>query len=312
MKTEKNTNSLNILITGGAGFIGTHLSRVLLQNNHKVTSWDIREPLHSVSGVDYQTRDMRKLEEFKSELTKFDLIYHFAAIVSVPLCQADPVGTFATNVSATLRLCDAIQKSGQKIPLVFASSSAVYGDLGEKIASEKELLGPSLSLYSTHKRSCEDLINNYRSFHQLPFLNLRFFNVYGHGQDPKSTYSGVMTLFSLAAKNNQPIQIFGDGTATRDFVRVEDVAEVCLEAGLGLVGKQEQWLSLKAMNVATGKPLTIGQLAELYVNKEKKNLSLIKKIAPRGGDIHYSCADVSLLKKMVGRFLPPVSVITLV
>jgi UDP-glucose 4-epimerase len=311
MKTEKNTNSLNILITGGAGFIGTHLSRVLLLNNHKVTSWDIREPLNAVSGVDYQTHDMRKLEEFKSELTKFDLIYHFAAIVSVPLCQADPVGTFATNVSATLRLCDAIQKSGQKIPLVFASSSAVYGDLGEKIASEKELLGPSLSLYSTHKRSCEDLINNYRSFHQLPFLNLRFFNVYGHGQDPKSTYSGVMTLFSLAAKNDQPLQIFGDGTATRDFVRVEDVAEVCLEAGLGLVKKQEQWLSLKAMNVATGRPLTIGQLAELYVNKEKKNLSLIKKIAPRGGDIHYSCADVSLLKKMVGRVLPPVTVGTL-
>jgi UDP-glucose 4-epimerase len=304
--------SLNVLITGGAGFIGTHLARVLLQNSHQVTSWDLREPLHPVSGVLYQTRDMRKLKDFKSELHSFDLIYHFAAIVSVPLCQGDPVGTFETNVSATLALCEAIHASGRKTPLVFASSSAVYGDLGPKIASEKELLGPSLSLYSTHKRSCEDLINNYRSFHQLPFLNLRFFNVYGHGQDPKSTYSGVMTLFSLSAKNSQSLRIFGDGSATRDFVRVEDVAQVCLEAGTGLVSKQNQWLQLKAMNVATGVPLTIGQLAHLYVKKENKNTSLIETVARREGDIHYSCADVTLLKTMIDRVLPPVSLETLI
>ena len=301
------SSPLNILITGGAGFIGTHLARVLLQNSHKVTSWDIREPLHSVSGMNYLNRDMRKLAEFKDELEAYDLIYHFAAIVSVPLCQADPVGTFETNVSSTLRLCEAIYQSGRKTPLVFASSSAVYGDLGNRIASEKELLGPSLSLYSTHKRSCEDLINNYRSFHQLPFLNLRFFNVYGLGQDPKSTYSGVMTLFSLAAKNAQPLQIFGDGSATRDFVRVEDVAQVCWQAGAGLVQKQESWLSLKAMNVATGVPLTIGQLAELYVKKENKSPTLIKNGPPRGGDIHYSLADVSLLKRVTGKTLQPVS-----
>lgn len=304
--------SLNILITGGAGFIGTHLARILLKNSHKVTSWDLREPLHVVSGVTYLHRDVRKISLFKEELESFDLIYHFAAIVSVPLCQRDPMGTFETNVFATLQLCESIHASGRKIPLIFASSSAVYGDLGQKIANEKESLGPSLSLYSTHKRSCEDLLNNYRSLHQMPFLNLRFFNVYGHGQDPQSTYSGVMTLFSLAAKNAQPLHIFGDGTATRDFVRVEDVVQVCLEAGAGLVQTQDPWVSLKAMNVGTGVTLTITQLAELYVKKENKSLSLIKNLPPRQGDIHYSCADVSLLKKMVGRDLPPVTIETLI
>jgi UDP-glucose 4-epimerase len=307
-------NHLNILITGGAGFIGTHLARVLLTDTQapSITSWDIVDPLYPVSGVNYERRDVRELSNFKNEIAKFDLIYHFAAIVSVPQCQADPVGTFATNVATTLQVCQAIQESGHKIPLVFASSSAVYGDLGQKRLSEKDLLGPSLSLYSSHKRCCEDLINNYRDFYRLPFINLRFFNVYGHGQDPKSTYSGVMTLFSVAAKNSQPLQIFGDGTATRDFVRVEDVAQVCVLAGKGLLQQQAPWVSLKAMNIATGEPTTINHLADLYVKKEKKSESLKKHLSPREGDIHYSCADVSLLKTVIGRSLAPLSAETLI
>ncbi len=311
MDSYVDTQGLNILITGGAGFIGTHLARVLLQKSHKVSSWDIRKPLYEVIGVNYQHRDIRKLSEFKSEIAQFDLIYHFAAVVSVPLCKEDPVGSFETNVSTTLQLCELIRQNGRKIPMVFASSSAVYGHLGDQLASEEELLGPSLSLYSTHKRSCEDLINNYRSFYKLPFLNLRFFNVYGQGQDPKSTYSGVMTLFSVAVKNSQPLRIFGDGTATRDFVRVEDVAQVCLEAGTELVQKNDKWVSLKALNVATGVPLTIRQLAELYVKKENKSVSLIQMVDPREGDIHYSCANTSLLKKMTGCTLTPVSTETI-
>lgn len=307
--TEK---SLNILITGGAGFIATHLSRVLLKNGHRVTSWDIKEPLQSVDGVVYQHRDLRDLKKFQQDLAPFDLIYHFAAIVSVPLCQADPVGAFHTNVTTTLLLCQALQESGRKTPMVFASSSAVYGDLGSQKLSEDLLLGPSLSLYSSHKRACEDLVNNFRSFYGLPFLNLRFFNVYGLGQDPKSTYSGVMTLFALAAKNNEPLQIFGDGSATRDFVRVEDVADVCWQAGVGLSQRQPDWITPKAINVATGVRTTINELADLYLKKENKPTSLKKHISPREGDIHDSCADVTLLRKITGQTLPPLTTQSLI
>ncbi len=309
MSTQNTTSQkLKILITGGAGFIGTHLARRALSEGHQVTSWDVRAPLKAVSGVEYLHRDVREIENYQNELFKFDLIYHLAAIVSVPLCQKDPVGSFETNVRSTIKIATALRNHPQKIPLVFASSSAVYGVLGDQHPKLKEdlMLGAPLSLYAAQKRFCEDVLRNFLQLESRPFLGLRFFNIYGEGQDRHSPYSGVMTLYAHAAETNQPIQIFGDGKATRDFVFVDDVVKVCLQLGRGLVDGDPKLQNIDVLNVGSGQTITIDQLADLYL---KKSQSYVTKnyAPPRPGDILHSCANIEKLQKITGWTPRPLS-----
>lgn len=307
---EQNTTSqkLKILITGGAGFIGAHLARKALSEGCHVTSWDVRDPLNSVSGVEYLHRDVRELENYQNELFQFDLIYHLAAIVSVPLCQKDPVGSFETNVRSTIKLATALRNHSKKIPLIFASSSAVYGALGDQHHQLKEdlMLGAPLSLYAAQKRFCEDVLRNFLQIESRPFLALRFFNIYGEGQDRQSPYSGVMTLYAHAAETNQPIHIFGDGKATRDFVFVDDVVKVCIQLGLMLVDGDPKLQKIDVLNVGSGSTITIEQLADLYLTKSRSDVT--KSYGPpRPGDILHSCANIEKLQKITGWTPRPLS-----
>lgn len=293
------SQSLNILITGGAGFIGTHLARHCQAQGHQVTSWDLREPKNRVEGVTYLLRDVRKLSSFAIELLQFDLIYHLAAIVSIPLCQQDPQNSFATNVDSTQQMMTYLQKGQKKTPVLFASSSAVYGELGseKETLSENLHLGAPLSLYAAQKRFCEDLLRCAKLYESYPCLSLRFFNVYGPDQDRQSPYSGVMTLFSQAAQEGSPLKIFGDGSATRDFVHVQDITRACLEAGFKLLDRDKELKDIHVLNVGTGGPTTIDQLADFYVVKSA-NRSQKQHLALRPGDALHSCADVKLFERI--------------
>ena len=303
-----NSKSLNILITGGAGFIGTHLARYCHEQGHQVTSWDLREPKKQIQGVHYLIRDVRRMTTFASELLQFDLIYHLAAIVSIPLCQQDPQNSFSTNVDSTQQMMTYLQKGEKKIPVVFASSSAVYGDLGSEQdnLSESLRLSAPLSLYAAQKRFCEDLLRCAKLYESYPCLSLRFFNVYGPDQDRQSPYSGVMTLFSQAAQEGSPLKIFGDGSATRDFVYVQDIAKACLETGSKLLAGDKVFSNLHVLNVGTGHKMSIDQLADFYVNKSE-NKSQKQNLSPRLGDTQYSCADTTLFRKIFSWHPRPLS-----
>lgn len=290
--------SLHILITGGAGFIGTHLARQLVASGHKVTSWDIKTPTNPVAQVHYLQRDVRHFSDFQNEILAFDFVFHFAAIVSVPLCQKDPQGAYATNVEAAAKIAQHL--AHHQRPLIFSSSSAVYGNLGSEHAhiAESLALPPPLSVYAVHKKSMEDVLRQLKTSQQAPFLSLRFFNVYGEGQERNSPYSGVMTIYAQAADEGAPLKVFGDGKTTRDFVHVTDVAKICSQL-LELVREQGAQFPYNEINVGTGTTITINELAQMYAQRSQHR-SQINYQPAREGDIPRSCADITRLKNLLG------------
>jgi len=283
------------LVTGGAGFIGSHIVDRLLADGYRVRVLDNfstgkRENLPESDDLDIITGDVGSIDDVHKAMKDIELVFHEAAIASVPKTINDPLGSHTTNYLGTLNVLEAARQQGTR-RVVFASSAAVYGDLPELPKREDMPLKP-LSPYAVDKLASEYACQMYTHLHGLETVCLRYFNVYGPRQDPGSPYSGVISIFSDRLKKGEQPVIYGDGEQTRDFVFVSDVVEA----------------NIKAATVAraAGRVINIATASVVTLNELLKSMSLIlnSEFNPRyekarAGDIRHSSALTALSRELL-------------
>lgn len=285
------------LVTGGAGFIGSHLVEALVEHGERVRVLDDfstgrRENLAAVADhIELLEGDVADPETAERAVSGCDYVLHLAAIASVQASLEEPQTTHRVNVNGTLNVLDAARRAGVR-RIVFASSAAVYGD-HTVLPLQEELPPRPLSPYAVHKVAGEMYHRVFHASYGLPTVALRFFNVYGPRQDPTNPYSGVISIFAARiARGERPV-IYGDGKQTRDFVYVTDVAR----AGL-LVCEQEAAVG-GVFNVAGGRQTNMLQLAAVL--NQVLDTSLTPTFAPaRSGEVRFSQANVSRAREVLG------------
>jgi UDP-glucose 4-epimerase len=291
------------LVTGGAGFIGSHVVDALLSRGEEVSVVDIKTKeeatnlAHALDGINYVEGDIRDSVLMEKLCSNHTHVVHLAAVVSVPASINDPVETHDTNVNGTLTVFESARKGSVK-RVIYASSAAVYGDTKTVPTPETETLKP-LSPYGLHKVINEEYARLYTSTFGLPTVGLRFFNVFGERQDPSSPYSGVISIFGKCMREGKQPTIFGDGKQTRDFVYVGNIVHACLFAleGEGVPGD--------IYNVGTGMETSLEELVA-SMNRALGTDMGATRAAPREGDIARSCASIEKIQKDT-RYSPDVS-----
>lgn len=290
-----------VLVTGGAGFIGSHTVDRLVAGGHRVVVLDDLRTGKRANLAHHGS--LRFADGCPVELVVADVscgifaplapvtaahgpiarVIHLAAQVSVVHSLANPLVDVAVNYVGTVQVLEYARATGVR-KVVFASSAAVYGDTATVPVDEDAPCRP-LSPYGVDKLASEHMLRAYASTHGLASTPLRFFNVYGPRQDPSSPYSGVISIFADRARAGRTITIFGDGQQTRDFVYVGDVARAVVTAALTDGGDGT------AMNVGTGRQTTVRQLAEIVVGLAGGGVEIVHAEA-RAGEIVRSCARV--------------------
>ena len=282
------------VITGGAGFVGSHLVWELVHQKQQVTVVDdlSNSTLQNLEDVwpdiCFVKADVRKQSSFLPAFEKADYVIHLAALVSVPLSLEQPDTTMEINVQGTENVLEAAYNTGVK-KVIFASSSAVYGNAKNMPLAENTALDFQ-SPYALSKYLGEKLCRHYTEVFGLHTAIVRAFNIYGPGACANSSYASVVAQFMQAAKDEKPIYINGDGTQVRDFIYVQDVAKAyLLIAEKGRAGE--------AYNVAGGQGCTLLELANVIERVSGKSLQR-RFNPPRPGDILYSVADTSKLQAL--------------
>jgi UDP-glucose 4-epimerase len=293
-----------VLVTGGAGFIGSHVVDRFVNEGHEVRVLDDLSTgkldniqAHLASGkVELVKGDIRDASLVTESLNGVSFVIHMAALVSVPLSVENPNLTFDINLLVTLILLRSSIKKHIK-RFLFISSCAVCGDPESLPVTEESRTNP-ISPYAESKLVGERYCLGFSERQLLPSVVLRFFNVYGPRQG-MNEYSGVITRFIDRCRLGLPLTIYGDGSQTRDFVNVKDVAEAILAStrSVGAVGE--------VFNIGSGKPTTVNELAKTVIELAKVG-SKISYAKSRVGDIKDSYADISKAKKILG-FEPKVS-----
>lgn len=287
---------MKVLITGGAGFIGSHLTEKLLASRMEVRVLDNlstgkRENLPANPSLEFVEGDIQDAQVVNRCVHGVGAVVHLAAVASVQASIDQPLETHRTNFDGTLNLLEASRVHGVK-RLLYASSAAIYGDAATVPVSEDTVPNP-LSPYAVDKLSGEYYLRYYFTKFGLPATSFRFFNIYGPRQDPSSPYSGVISIFVNRLQQNLPVTLFGDGLQTRDFVYVADLADLLARAVNGQDGVGG------VFNVGTGTRYSLLQLLE-YLEKLSGRKIMRQHVAARLGDIQHSCADVSRLKRVFG------------
>jgi len=291
-------NNKNVLVTGGAGFIGSHLTEKLVELGANVTVLDNLftgklENLEPVkSKIKFINGDIRNQENCKLATQNKEIIFHLAAFVSVPWSMQDPQLCMNINVDGTFNLLEAA-KNNKVQKFLLSSSSAVYGNKSD-ICKETDECKPT-SIYGFSKLINEQYCKAYCKLFGIGTACLRYFNVYGERQDANAQYAAVVAKFSQQMQNNLPIEIYGDGLQTRDFVSVEKVVEANLI--LGILSKEQ--MNGQPYNIASGKSINLLELVET-LKKEKfpdYNKEILFKPA-RQGDVLDTAADCSNYKKI--------------
>jgi UDP-glucose 4-epimerase len=283
------------LVTGGAGFIGSHLCDALIARGDTVRVLDNLSTGHRTNLPPTATLiegDVADPTIVAEAMQGVDGCFHLAAIASVEKGVTDWLGTHQANITGTITVFDAIRRQASRIPVVYASSAAVYGDATTIPIAETEPRTP-LSAYGADKYGCELHARVASHVHGIPTVGLRFFNVYGPRQDPKSPYSGVISIFCERITAGTPIQIYGDGQQTRDFVYVSDVVTALL-AGMALRPPDSP-----VFNVCTGIPTSVEALAHLIADLAGKNLNA-QTLPPRAGEIRHSLGIPTLANAALG------------
>jgi UDP-glucose 4-epimerase len=287
-----------ILVTGGAGFIGSNLvSRLTADGNQVVVlddlsmgSWDNLEDSPQLTKVEGSVTDKGLLEKLL-ERFNFDYIFHLAAIASVADSVARPYETHQVNFESTLLLIELLRRRKGKLKrLIFSSSAAVYGDEPSLPKTEESPICP-LTPYAIDKFASEQMVLAYAQLYGLPTSATRFFNVYGPKQNPKSPYSGFISILVDCLKNDSPLTIFGDGKQSRDFVYVDDVIQA-----LTLVATSHQAVG-EVYNVGRGEGSCLNDLVDLVQGYFHKNL-MLHYSEPRAGDIHDSLSSITKLSAL--------------
>jgi nucleoside-diphosphate-sugar epimerase len=284
-----------ILVTGGAGFIGSHLVETLLKQGFFVKILDnfSTGKLENLAHL-----DQNKVQIIQGDISNFDTllnaaketsaIYHEAALVSVPLSIQNPHLSFQINSLGTFNVFETARHLNIS-KVIYASSAAVYGTNQHLPLKETEICEP-LSPYALEKYHAEQLARLYFHLYGISSVGLRYFNVYGERQDSNSPYSGVISIFVDKLLKGQNITIFGDGEQTRDFIYVKDVISA------NILALQSIEKSAQVFNVGTQTNITINQLLSILQTQLKT--SIVSSYQPsRAGDIKHSCANTSKLKE---------------
>lgn len=286
-----------VLVTGGAGFIGSHLVDELLAQGATVRVLDDfstgrRENLAHVKGrIELLEADLCSLDVCQKACAGVDLVLHQAALGSVPRSMADPARSLAVNVGGTANLFTAARDQKAK-RVVYASSSSVYGD-SQRLPKREGEEGKPLSPYAVSKWIDEELADVFERCYGLPLVGLRYFNVYGARQDPNGPYAAVIPRFFAACRVGKPPIIFGDGQQSRDFTYVGDVVSANLLALTASSG------SGRAYNVGAGHRTTVLELAQVIMRSTGCPGSP-QHGPPRAGDVMHSLADSSAMKTAFG------------
>ena len=297
---------MRTLVTGGAGFIGSHVVERLLGEGRQVTVLDdlstgalanlpdAGERLRVVRG------DVADPAAVAGAMEGCDDVIHLAAIASVQASLEDPLGTHRTNLQGTLTVLEAAARERRRVRVTYASSAAVYGDARDLPVQEDAPKRP-LSPYAVDKLAGEHYLAIYHRAGHVAGVTLRFFNVFGPRQDPSSPYSGVISVFAARAARRRPLVVHGDGGQTRDFVYVADVVEALVRAG-----RLEPAAELPVANVGCGRSVSVRELAmtvlELARGAPPSPAELLAAPA-REGDIRHSVADTARLRELLG-FVP--------
>lgn len=287
----------NILITGGAGFIGSSLANMLLPTNKITVIDDLSmgdfsnlNQSKNLTKIEGSVTDKTLLEDVLSE-NDFDYIFHFAAVASVADSVARPYETHQVNFDSTMTILEILRKNKKSLKrLVFSSSAAVYGDEPTLPKQEESIIRP-LTPYAVDKFASEKMAMVYNDLYKIPVSATRFFNVYGPKQNPSSPYSGFISILVDRLKRKAPLTIFGDGEQARDFVYIDDVLQALL-----LIATSDQSLG-EVYNVGTGTKTTLNNL----IHFSQKNLDQeldINYVEPREGDIRLSISSIQKLKKI--------------
>ena len=285
------------LVTGGCGFIGAHLVESLERDGHDVRVLDdlsTGKREHLSASVELLIGDVADAALVRRAMAGVDGCFHLAAIASVERGNLDWLGTHSANLTGAIAVFDAARRPGATgIPVVYASSAAVYGDEPTMPLTELSPVRP-LSAYGADKLGCELHARVAGGVHGVPTAGLRFFNVYGPRQDPKSPYSGVISIFCDRLAAHRPITIFGDGRQTRDFVYVADVV-ASLRAAMGSLTS----VKTAVYNVCTGRSTSVVELARTIAALCGVAAD-ITHAAPRAGEIRVSLGSPERLEAELG------------
>jgi UDP-glucose 4-epimerase len=284
------------LVTGGAGFIGSHLCDELVRRGHRVRVADDlssgkRSNLAHLPNIELLQGDIADLSFAKDAVKGCEFVLHEAAIPSVPRSVQDPVRSNRANIDGTLNVLVAARDAGIR-RLVFAGSSSVYGDTPTQPKHEEMPTNP-LSPYALQKAVGEQYLKMFTKLYQLETVTIRYFNVFGPRQDPSSPYSGVISVFATALLENRSPKIYGDGEQTRDFTYVANVVDGILRAC------EAPGISGEVINVATA-----GRVSLNHLFREMRAL-IGADVEPtytdaRAGDVRDSQADISKARRLLG------------
>jgi nucleoside-diphosphate-sugar epimerase len=288
---------MGVLVTGGGGFIGSHLAARLASLGHSVRILDNfatgrRSNVLALAGeIELVEGDIQSYERVHNAVAGCEVVFHQAALPSVPRSVADPLTSNATNVTGTLNVLLAARDAGVR-RVVFASSSSVYG-AAKELPKREDMAPLPVSPYAVAKLACEGYCRSFGEVYGLETVALRYFNVFGPNQDPRSQYAAVVPNFITAVLTNQPPTIFGDGEQSRDFTYVENVVEA------NMLAMDADVAPGRVYNVACGQAVTLNQLfAEL---RELVDSDLEPVYAPpRAGDVRHSLADLTRTRQDLG------------
>ncbi|MFC1711431.1 SDR family oxidoreductase [Patescibacteria group bacterium] len=285
-----------IIVTGGAGFIGSHISRRLVKDKHKVTIIDnlcegnLKNIADIRSKVKFHKKNILDLDFLYKAFNSIDYVFHQAALRSVPRSVEKPIPTNKVNIEGTLNVLMAARKN-KAIRVIFASSSSVYGDQKADILKESLCTNP-LSPYALSKLAGEVYLKQFYSLYDLDTISLRYFNVFGPYQDPENEYAAVIPIFITKMLKNQTPTIHWDGKQSRDFTYIDDVVEANILAMKAKKTKGE------IVNVSEGKTVSINQLFNTIQKILQTNLKP-QYIPKREGDIRKTLGNTSKAKKLI-------------
>ena len=279
---------MNVLVTGGAGFIGSNLVERLIKNGHKVAIIDNlstgkRDNLHK--GAEFFELDISDLDAIKPVLEKKDVVFHVAALPRITRSIEDPASTFESNVMGTLNVLLAARDGGVK-RAVYSASSSAYG-FQEKFPLSEDMPAKPPNPYGLSKYIGEELCRQFTEFYGFDTISLRYFNVYGSRMDMEGEYSTVIGKFLRLKGQGRPLTIIGDGKQTRDFTNVRDVVEA------NILASQIESGGGEVVNVGAGDSHSVQEIADIIGGEHVY-------IPERPGEVRDTLADISKAKRILG------------
>jgi nucleoside-diphosphate-sugar epimerase len=288
------------LVTGGAGFIGSNLvialasnaERVRVVDNLSTGFWENLGELADSERVECITADIRDREAIGRACAGVEVVFHLAALGSVPRSVENPVESDSVNTGGTVTVLDSARRAGVR-RVIFAASSAAYGDT-PRLPKQEDMPTSPLSPYAVSKVAGERYLAVFASLYGLETVSLRYFNVFGPNQRPDGAYAAAIPRFLWAALHAQPLTIYGDGETTRDFCFVENVVRANL-----LAASCVRRLQGEVVNIAGGRRVSLNELVA-EIGRVLARSPEVVHAEPRAGDVRHSLADLSRARELLG------------